>query len=55
METRILNIRNVPEELARRAKAAASLRGISFQEFVIEALRAAVEKDSKSPKSAQKQ
>lgn len=42
-----INIRNVPEELAKSAKIAAVMEGKTLREFVIEAVeRAIVEKAS---------
>lgn len=37
----------VPDDLHRRAKAAAAMEGQTLKDFVIEALEAAVEKDEK--------
>ena len=37
----------IPEDLHRRAKAAAAMEGCTLKDFVVEALEAAVEKDEK--------
>ena len=38
-----VNIRSMPEELVRRSKAQAALRGITLRDFVIEALEKALQ------------
>jgi predicted HicB family RNase H-like nuclease len=43
MDETVLTVRHVPKELARRAKSAAALKGQTLQEFVVEAIRAAIE------------
>lgn len=45
METKTINLRDLPEELVRRAKACAALHGMTLKAFVVEALRTATEKD----------
>lgn len=42
-----LNV-NLPDELHRRAKAQAALRGVSLREYVEQAIAAAVEADEKA-------
>jgi plasmid stability protein len=42
----MIQIRNVPPDLHRRAKARAALEGLSLSEFAKEALRRAVEQPS---------
>ena len=42
-----INIRNVPEDLHRQAKAQAALQGITMQEFVIRAIREYLKKKGK--------
>ena len=42
-----LNV-NLPDELHRRAKAQAALRGVSLREYVEAAIAAAVEADEKA-------
>jgi hypothetical protein len=39
MQTKTVNLRDLPEILVRQAKAAAALRGISLKEFVIQAIQ----------------
>jgi hypothetical protein len=39
METKTINLRDVPEELVRRAKAYAALRGISLKDFILDAMQ----------------
>ena len=45
METKTINLRDLPDELVRRAKACAALHGITLKEFVIHSLAAAIERD----------
>jgi len=45
METKTINLRDLPEELVRRSKACAALHGITLKEFVVNALKSATEKD----------
>jgi hypothetical protein len=39
MATKTINLRNVPEDLVRRAKAYAALQGLSLKEFILQAVR----------------
>jgi plasmid stability protein len=39
MNTRTVNLRNLPEDLVRKAKAVAAWRGISLKDFIIQAVR----------------
>lgn len=43
METKTINLRDVPEELVRRAKAYAALRGISLKDFILDAMQQALD------------
>jgi len=43
--TKTVNLRNLPEELVRRAKACAALHGMSLKDFVIQALEKATQGD----------
>ncbi len=45
METKTINLRDLPEELVRRAKACAALHGMTLKDFVVKALEVATEKD----------
>jgi hypothetical protein len=45
METKTVNLRDLPEEIVRRAKACAALHGLTLRDFFIKAVEAAVEKD----------
>ena len=45
METKTVNLRDLPGDLVRRAKAYAALRGMTLKDFVIQAIAAALEKD----------
>ena len=45
METKTINLRDLPEELVRRAKACAALHGMTLRDFVIQAISHAVEAD----------
>jgi len=43
METKTINLRDVPEELVRRAKTYAAWRGLSLKDFILDAMRHALE------------
>lgn len=43
METKTINLRDVPEDLVRRAKAYAALRGLSLKRFILEAVEQALD------------
>jgi plasmid stability protein len=45
METKTINLRNLPEDLVRRAKACAALHGLTLKDFAIRALESATQKD----------
>ena len=45
METKTINLRDLPEDLVRQAKAYAALSGLSLKDFVIQALQAAMQKE----------
>jgi hypothetical protein len=45
METKTINLRDLPEELVRRAKACAALHGLTLKDFVAQAIEGATEKD----------
>ncbi len=45
MDTKTVNLRDLPEDLVRRAKACAALHGKTLKDFVIGAISEAVEKD----------
>lgn len=45
METKTVNLRNLPEELVRRAKACAAIHGLTLKDFVLDAISRAVERD----------
>jgi hypothetical protein len=45
METKTVNLRDLPEELVRRAKACAALHGMTLKDFVVQALESATQKD----------
>lgn len=45
MNTKTINLRDLPEELVRRAKACAALHGITLKDFVVNALESATRKD----------
>ena len=42
MDTKTINLRDVPEDLVRRAKAHAALRGLSLKGFIMEAMEQAL-------------
>jgi predicted HicB family RNase H-like nuclease len=45
-----INVRNVPEDLHRLAKAQAALEGITMQELVIRAIREYLDRETKKKK-----
>lgn len=45
MDTKTVNLRDLPVDLVRQAKAYAALRGMTLKDFVIQAIAAALEKD----------
>lgn len=49
MATKTVNLRDVPEDLVRQAKAFAALRGMSLKEFILDAVRQVL---SQSPQAA---
>jgi hypothetical protein len=42
MATKTVNLRDVPEDLVRQAKAFAALRGMSLKGFILDAVRQAI-------------
>ena len=53
METRTVNLRDLPEDLVRRAKAYAALSGMTLKDFFVQAVEAAMQKDIQpSPQNA---
>ena len=47
METKTVNLRDLPEELVRDAKACASATGVTLKKYATQALVAKVEEDKK--------
>ncbi len=45
MDTKTINLRDLPEELVRRAKACAALHGMTLKDFVMYAITKALEQD----------
>ncbi len=45
MDTKTINLRDLPEELVRRAKAVAALHGMTLRDFAIRAISKAIEQD----------
>jgi hypothetical protein len=45
MDTRTVNLRDLPEELVRRAKACAALNGLTLRDFVMQAINKATQED----------
>jgi hypothetical protein len=43
MDTKTINLRDLPEDLVRRAKACAALAGMTLRDFVITAITKAVD------------
>jgi hypothetical protein len=44
--TKTVNLRNLPDDLVRRAKSCAALRGQTLKDFVLTALEKATEADT---------
>jgi uncharacterized protein (DUF1778 family) len=45
METKTINLRDLPEDFVRQAKAYAALSGLSLKDFVIQAVQTAMQKE----------
>jgi len=45
MATKTINLRDLPEDLVRRAKACAALHGLTLKDFVAKAIESATQKD----------
>ena len=45
MDTKTINLRDLPEDIVRRAKACAALHGITLKDFVVQAITKATEAD----------
>ncbi len=45
MSTKTVNLRDLPEDVVRRAKACAALHGLTLKEFFVKAVEIAVKKD----------
>jgi len=45
MDTKTINLRDLPADLVRRAKAYAALRGMTLKDFVVQAIGTAIEND----------
>jgi len=45
MDTRTVNLRDLPEDLVRRAKAYAALSGMTLKDFFVQAVEMAMEKE----------
>jgi predicted HicB family RNase H-like nuclease len=41
---KVLNLRNVPEDLIRRAKAAAAMQGITLKDWMLKAMQEKLKK-----------
>ncbi len=50
MDTRTINLRDVPEDLVRRAKAYAALQGLSLKDFILSAVQKVL--DASGPEAA---
>jgi len=44
-DTKTINLRDLPEDLVRRAKACAALHGMTLRDFVMRAITKATEED----------
>ena len=49
MDTKTVNLRDLPEDLVRRAKAHAALSGITLKEFFVQAVEMAIRNEIKPP------
>lgn len=45
MDTKTINLRDLPEEMVRRAKACAALHGMTLRDFVLRAIEKAIKED----------
>jgi len=45
METKTVNLRDLPEDLVRRAKAHAALSGVTLKDFFVQAVEMAMQKE----------
>ncbi|HKZ77256.1 MAG TPA: hypothetical protein VJ124_02955 [Pyrinomonadaceae bacterium] len=45
MEKKTINLRDLPEDFVRQAKAYAALSGLSLKDFVLQAVQAAMQKE----------
>ena len=45
METKTINLRDLPEDFVRQAKAYAALSGLSLKDFVVQSVQAAMQND----------
>jgi hypothetical protein len=45
METKTINLRDLPEDLVRKAKACAAIHGVTLKDFMMQALSKAIERD----------
>lgn len=45
MDTKTINLRDLPEDVVRRAKACAALYGMTLKDFVVYAIKKAIEQD----------
>jgi hypothetical protein len=45
MDTKTINLRDLPEEFVRRAKAYAAMNGITLKDFVVKAVEKAMQEE----------
>lgn len=45
METKTINLRDLPEPFVRQAKAYAALSGLTLKDFILQAVEIAMQKD----------
>jgi plasmid stability protein len=45
METKTINLRDLPDDLVRKAKACAALHGMTLRDFVLRAIESALQED----------
>lgn len=45
MSTKTINLRDLPEEFVRRAKASAALHGLTLKGFMVDAVEKAIQKE----------
>lgn len=55
MDTKTINLRDLPEDFVRRAKSYAALSGMTLKDFVIEAVEKAMQDNSQTKTERKRQ